>query len=68
MEDNAAESCLNHGGLAREISEEKNFSILPRDLSCNILVKKVACFCPCPKSLYAAEVKNFELILLGEEI
>lgn len=59
---------MNFVGLAQEISDEKNISILPRDLSCNILEKKVVCFCPCPKSLFAAEVKSFGLILLGEEI
>ena len=32
------------------------------------LVKKVAAFCPCPKSLPEAKVKSFGLILLAEEI
>ena len=40
----------------------------PRDHSCDILVKKVAAFCPCPKSLPEAKVKSFELIQLAEEI
>ena len=32
-------------GLTPEISEEKNFSMLLRDHSCDNLVKKVAAFC-----------------------
>lgn len=35
-------NCLR---LAQEVTE-KNFSMLPRYHSCNILVKKVAAFCP----------------------
>ena len=41
----------NCGVLTQEASEKKSFSILPRDCYCDILVKKVAAFCPCPKSL-----------------
>ena len=33
---------LNHSGLAQEVLEEKNFSILPRDHSSCILMKNVA--------------------------
>ena len=47
MEDNGAENDLNCGGMVQEISEEKNFSMLPRDRSCDILVKNVIAFCPC---------------------
>ena len=32
MEDSGAENDLNCGGMAQEASEEKNFSMLPRDL------------------------------------
>ena len=48
MEDSGAEGDLNCGGLAQEVSEE-NFNMLPRDHSCEILVKNVAALCPCPK-------------------
>jgi hypothetical protein len=51
MEDSGAEGDLNCGGLAQEVSEEKNFSLLPRNSSCDISVKNVTAFCPCPKSL-----------------
>ena len=40
--------------------------MLPRDCSCDILVKKVAAFCPCPKNLPEAKVKSFELNPLAE--
>ena len=42
--------------------------MLPRDISCDSLVKKVSAFCHCPKSLPEAKVKRFGLILLAEEI
>ena len=42
--------------------------MLPRNHSCDILVKNVAAFCPCPKSLLEAKVKRFGLILLSEKI
>ena len=42
--------------------------MLPRDCSCDILVKEMPAFCPCPKSLPEAKVKSFGLILLAEEI
>ena len=39
MEDSGAEGDLmNCGGLIQEVSEKKNFSMLPRDNSCDILV------------------------------
>ena len=63
MEDSGAEGDLNYGGLAQEISE-KNFSTLPRDHSCDILVKFGAAFCPCLKSLPEVKMKRFRLILL----
>ena len=46
----------------------ENFSVLPGNHSCVILVKKVAAFGPCLKSLPEAKVKSFGLILLVEEI
>ena len=36
--------------------------------SCDILVKKVAAFCHCPRSLSETKVKRFGLIPLAEEI
>ena len=54
--------------MPEEVSEEKNFSMLLRDSSCDILVKKVIAFCPCLKSLTKAKVKSFGLIPFAEEI
>ena len=51
MGDFVAEGDLNSGNLVIEISEEKNFSMWMRDCFCGILVKNVAAFCPCLKSL-----------------
>jgi hypothetical protein len=42
--------------------------MLPRDCSCNILVKNVAAFCPCLKSLPEAKVKRLQLIVLTKEV
>ena len=42
--------------------------MLPRDYSCDILVKKVVTICPCLKSLPEAKMKRFGLILLAEEL
>lgn len=44
------ENDLNYRSWAQEISEGKNFSMWPRDLSCGVLVKIVAVFDPCLKS------------------
>lgn len=44
------EGDLNCGGLAQGDSEENNFTMLPRDCSCDILVKNVAAFCLCLES------------------
>lgn len=51
----------------QEVSDE-NFSMLLRDLSCDILVKKVTFFCHCLKSLCRAKVKCFKLVISAEEI
>jgi hypothetical protein len=64
MEDSGAEGDLNHGVLAQEVSEEKNF----RDHSCDILVKNVAAFCPCLKSLPETKVKRFKLISMTKKV
>ena len=59
MKEKCSENDLNYGGLTQEVSEKKNFNMLPRDHSCDILVKKVAAFCPCLKSLPEAKVNIF---------
>jgi hypothetical protein len=56
MEDLVALSDLNCADLTKEVSVAKNFSMWPRDCFCNILVKFVAAFCPCLKSLPEAKV------------
>ena len=43
-EDFVAEGDLNCGSLALEVSEEKNFSMWPRDCFCDVLVKNMAAF------------------------
>ena len=59
----SAENELNCGRLVQEVSE-KNFSILLRVLSCDILMKKVAAFCHCLKSL--PEVEEKCVVLIGK--
>lgn len=51
-----------------EVSEEKNFSMWPRDCYCKILKKNVSAFCHCPNSLPEAKVKRFRLIALTKEV
>ena len=58
MKDSGAESDLNCRGPVQETSEEKNIIIWPKDLSDDILVKNVATFCSCPKSLPETKLKN----------
>jgi hypothetical protein len=67
MEDVDAEDHLNSGCLAQKVSEE-NFSMLPVELSCDILIKNVAVFCPCLKSLSEYWVKRFRLVALAKEV
>ena len=67
MSDSGAGVDLNCSHLAQEVSEEKNFSMLPRDHSCDVLVKTVAAVCPCPKRLPEAKLKRFRLISLAKE-
>ena len=58
MEDSGAESNLmNCGTLLRRLQR----SMWTGDSSCDILVKKVAAFLLCPKSLPEAKVKTFKL-------
>jgi hypothetical protein len=68
VEDFVAEGDMNCGSLGLEVSEEKNFSMWPRDCSCDILVKIVVTFCPSLKSVLGAKVERFILIALTKEI
>lgn len=43
-----------------------NFSMLPREPSCDIVVKNVDVFCLCLKNLLEAKVERFGLIPLAE--
>ena len=52
----------NYKELTQGVSVE-NFSVWPRDC-CDILVKNVAAFCSCLKSLTEALVKIFQFIKL----
>ena len=67
MKDFVTESDLNCADLAQEVSVE-NFNMWPRDYFCGILVKNVATFCPCLKSLPEAKVKRIRLIALTKEV
>jgi len=53
---------LNYESLAQDVSEYKNFGMLPGDHSYTVLVKNVAAFCPCLKSLPETMMKKFRLI------
>ena len=67
--DIGAEGDLNCAALDLEVSKERNFSTLPEDCSSGVLVKNVADFCPCLKSLPEAKVKRFIwLIVLTKEV
>jgi hypothetical protein len=63
-----AVSDLNCADLAQEVSEERNFNMWPTDCFCGILVRSVATFCPCLKSLSEAKVKRLRLIALTKEV
>ena len=67
MEDSSTEGDFNCEGLAQEVSEEQNVSMLPRDCSCDTLVWNVASFCPL-RSLPEAKVKRVKLIVLTKEV
>ena len=68
IENNSAEGNVNCGDSAREVSEEKNFNMWPKDDSCGILAKNVSSLCLSPKNLPEAKLKSFRIILLPEEI
>ena len=57
LEDSAAKGDLNYGGLAWQISEEKNICMWPIDNSCEVLAMNVA-----------TKLVSFGLIALAEEI
>ena len=59
---------LNYRTLAQAVLEEENINMCPRGHSCGILVKNMAAFCPCLKSLSELQVKRFGLVPLAEEI
>jgi hypothetical protein len=61
MEDVVAQSGLNCSDIAQE------FSMWRRDCFYGILMKNVATFCPCLKSLPEANVKRFKLNALKKE-
>lgn len=44
MKGSGAGGNLNYGVLAQDILEEKKFNMLPRDYSCDILVKNMNAF------------------------
>ena len=52
----------------QDVSEGKNFSMWPRDCSCNILVKNVTAFCPFLGRLPEFKVKKFTLLALRKEV
>ena len=58
---------MNYKDLDQKVSVEKNFSMWSRVCFCGILVKNVATFCTCLKSLPQARVKRFILIALTKE-
>jgi hypothetical protein len=44
IEDSCTKCDLDFGGLTQDISEKKNFSVLYRDFSCDILMKNLLAF------------------------
>ena len=68
MEDSGPEGDLNSGCLTQEVSERKNFSMMLRHCSCDILLKSVAALCRYPNSLPEGKVKRFRLIALTKEV
>jgi hypothetical protein len=68
MEEIGAEVDLNCADIAQAVSMEKNFSMWPRHCFHSILVRNVAAFCPCLKSLHEPKVKRFILIALTKEV
>jgi hypothetical protein len=67
VEDFVTKSDLICMDLVQELSVE-NFNMWPRDCFCGILVKNMAAFCTCLKSLPEAKVKRLRLIVLKKEV
>ena len=67
MENIVAEHDLNYGIMFQEDSEIKNFSLLLRGISCDILLKNMVAFFLCPRSLPESKVKRLTLIVLRIE-
>ena len=68
MEDSGADGYLNCGSLDQKVSEEKNFNMLPRNHSHDILVKNVTAFYHCLKCLPEDKVERLRLCALAKEI
>ena len=68
MEDSGAEGDLNCGGLAQEISEEKNIHVWPIKHSYDIVVKSMTAFSLSPEKSSEPKLKTFALMALAEEI
>jgi hypothetical protein len=52
---------------AQEVSKEKNFRMLARNPSCDILIKNLAAFCPCLKSHLEAMGERFRFNCIGKQ-
>lgn len=65
MEDSGVKGDLNSQSLAQDVSE-KNIIILSRDDSCDVLSKECAAFCPHPKNVPEAKLKNYGLTALTD--
>jgi hypothetical protein len=66
LEDSSAESYVDYGGPAQEVSEGNNISNRDENHSCDILTK--SCFCLCLKNLPEAKLESLGLIMLTVEI
>lgn len=58
LEDSSFKSCADYRGLAKNISEGNNISNWARGLPCDILMKNLSFFCPCPENFPKAELKR----------
>ena len=67
IQDGGAECDLNCKDLAQGVLEEKNFSMLPRDCSCDTLMKDVTAYCLFEK-VCLRRLKSFGSIALAKEI
>jgi hypothetical protein len=65
--DSGAESYLNLGAWFKRF-QKRRLLVCCLEIVPKILVKNMAAFCHCPKSLHEAEAKRFGLIALTKEI